>query len=264
MFEQDRMLLRLQQRVLNDPAIMTCFLSGSYGRREADDFSDLDVALVFQTASVREVAWQGRRAFVQSVMPYVPTRSFDAVHIRPYFHIALYSNGSKVDFRYETQEDLQPNPWDRDLRLLKDTEMWGAHFQAACAQTMMPRSRLNKEELIALDERFWVMYWDVLRVLLRGDHQKPFTVYLQLLHFTLPPLLNVLTPAESAYGELLEASYSSDTWATAQHMKRLLQAYLAARTAVVRLFSLDFTPDRSFEEQINRLVDRYVDARRES
>ncbi|MEZ4646152.1 MAG: hypothetical protein R3E31_26100 [Chloroflexota bacterium] len=260
MFEQDRMLLRLQQRVLNDAAIAVCFLSGSYGRREADAYADLDVALVFSTTAARELAWQNRRAFVQSVLPYVPMKSFDAVHIRPYFHIALYSSGTKVDFRYETQDTLQPNPWDRDLRLLKDTENWGAAYQALCAQTMMPRPLMDKAELAALDERFWVMYWDVLRVLLRGDQQKPFTVYLELLHFTLPALLRVLPSGDPARRALLEASYMSDTKATAQHMKRLLSAYLAARTAVIRLFSLDFTPDRSFEEQIQRLVDRHVPA----
>lgn len=258
MFEQDRMLMRLQQRVLNEADIAACFMSGSYGRREADEYSDLDVALVFRATAARELAWQNRRAFVQSVLPYVPLKSFDAGHIRPYFHIALYSSGTKVDFRYETQDELRPNPWDRDLRLLKDTENWGAQYQAACAQTLLPRPLMDKTELAALDERFWVMFWDVLRLLLRGDQQKPFTIYLELLHFTLPALLRVLPAGDPTRQGLSVASYTGNTPATAQHMKRLLTAYLAARTAVIRLFSLDFTPNRPFEEQIQRLVERHV------
>jgi signal-transduction protein with cAMP-binding, CBS, and nucleotidyltransferase domain len=89
MFEQDRVLLRLQQRVLAEPEVLVCFLSGSYGRGEQDAFSDLDVAMVFADEDSRETAFEQRRDFVRSVLPYVPAKSFDAAHVRPYFHIAL-------------------------------------------------------------------------------------------------------------------------------------------------------------------------------
>ena len=134
MFEQDRVLLRLQQRVLTAPEVLVCFLSGSYGRGEQDAYSDLDVALVFADEGSREVAYEQRREFVRSVLPYVPAKSFDATHVRPYFHIALYSNGTKVDYRYETKETLIPNPWDRDIHLLKDSDDWGKAFHESALQ----------------------------------------------------------------------------------------------------------------------------------
>ena len=112
MFEQDRVIVRLQQRVRSEADIVACFLAGSYGRRTQDDYSDLDVALVFADAPSRDDAYAKRVAFVQSILPYVPAKSFDADHIRPHFHICLYSNGTKADFRYETMDALQPNPWD--------------------------------------------------------------------------------------------------------------------------------------------------------
>ncbi len=256
MFEQERVIVRLQQRVLADPMIAVCFFAGSYGRRGEDGFSDLDVVLVFDDDGQRALAWQNRRDFVQSVLPYVPAKSFDGVHSRPFFHIALYANGSKVDYCYETKSGLQPNPWDRDIRILKDDHGWAEQFQTASAQTMVPQPRITADELMALDERFWVMFWDAFRLLLRGDHDKPFAIYLELMHFTLPTFLRVLPPEEPARQALLKAKFDSDTKATAVHLKQLLDAYLVARTAVIRRHHLDFIPNTSFEDQIVGLVGR--------
>ncbi|MBX3057284.1 MAG: hypothetical protein KF770_12510 [Anaerolineae bacterium] len=253
MFEQERVITRLQQRVLAEKSVAVCFLAGSYGRRRDDAYSDLDVALVFADDAAREMAWAGRREFVRSVTPYVPARSFDAVHVRPYLHITLYSNGAKVDYRYETLA-LPPSPWDRDIRILKDYNGWAGQYQAACAQTAQPVPRMTAAELEQLDERFWVMFWDVYRQVLRGDRDKPFTIYLELLHFTLPTLLAVLPPEEPARQGLLTAYFNRDTKATAVQLRELLAAYLAARTAVVRRLHLMFTPDTRFENEIQKLM----------
>ncbi|MEZ4590939.1 MAG: DUF294 nucleotidyltransferase-like domain-containing protein [Chloroflexota bacterium] len=255
MFEQDRVLVRLQQRVMSEGDIVACFLSGSYGRRENDAYSDMDVALVFADEAARERAWRQRREFVQSVMQYVPAKSFDGAHVRPYFHIALYSNGTKADYRYELQAELQPNPWDRDIRILKDRDGWAERFQAECGRALMPQPRLTAAELTALDERFWVMLWDAYRLLLRGDGDKPFTIYLELLHFTLPPLLHVLPPEDPARAPLLRAQFNhQEPKGTAVHLANLLQAYLQARTAVVQRLHLDFNPDTRFETAVQNLI----------
>jgi hypothetical protein len=256
MFEQDRALVRLQQRVLADDAVLVCFLSGSYGRRQEDAYSDMDIALVYENDSSRERAWQNRRDFVQSVNPYVAVKSFDAAHIRPYFHIALFANGAKLDFRFETVSTLQPNPWDKDIRILKDHNSWAETFQAECQRLAFPRPHLTSQTLTELDNRFWVMFMDVFRLLLRGDTHKPFTIYLELLHFTLPPLLAVLPPEDTAYDPLFRASYGTNPADIRQHMVVLLDAYVAARTAVLRRLNLSFIPNSAFENEIQRLVKR--------
>ena len=258
MFEQERVLVRLQQKVMGERELVACFLAGSYGRSQQDDYSDLDVALIYTDDASREMAWQKRREFIQAVTPYVPAKSFDAEHIRPYFHIALYSNGTKADFRFETQTSLQPNPWDRDLRILKDSNHWAEQYQSACASAMIPQPRISAAELKALDERFWVMYWDVLRQVLRGNSDKPFTIYLELLHFTLPPLLHVLPPEDPARKPLQLAFFNQDSKKTAVHLKQLLTAYLAARTAVIRRLHLDFQPDTRFEADIQKIVNAKI------
>ena len=256
MFEQDRVIMRLQQRILGEKDILVCFLAGSYGRRVDDAYSDLDVALIFAGEEQRALAWRNRVKFAGSLLPFITCNSFDADHVRQFFHIALYSNGAKVDYRYETQESLAPNPWDRDIRLLKDTNGWGERFQTASVKTLMTQPTMSAEELEALDKRFWVMFMDVYRQLLRGDHDKPFTVYLELLHFSLPPLLRLLPPEDSARSALLNASFGHDTRATVTHMAELLDAYLTARSAIVKRLHLAFTSNISFENSILNIVKR--------
>lgn len=255
-FEQERVLVRLQQRVLQQADIRVCYLSGSFGRGTHDAYSDLDVALVFADEERRDAAYEQRRFFVQSVLPYVPAKSFDAEHVRPFFHVALYSNGAKVDYRYETQDRVEPSPWDREIRLLKDSGGWGERFQEAAAALppTIPKQTISAKALEAIDERFWVMFMDVLRLLLRGDAVKAFPIYLQVTYFTLPEILRLLPEEDTAHLALIEADYSQDTGVTVDHMRRLLDNYLAARAAVVRRHMLAFTANGTFEEALRKRI----------
>ena len=254
MFEQDRLLVRFQQLVDREADILTCFLSGSYGRGTQDRFSDLDVALVFAGRLNREAAYQRRVEFAKSVLPYVASISFDATHVRPYLHIALYSNGAKVDFRYETRDSLEPNPWDREIRLIKDTDGWGERFQAASAALppIIPRPTITSDILADLNKRFWVMFMDIYRQLLRGDYDRPYPIYLELVYFTVPELLSLLPPEDPAHQGLIQASFSQDTKATLAHLRSLLDAYLAAREAVIRRHNLGFVADDIFERELRK------------
>ncbi len=258
MFEQERVLVRLQQRVLGDEDIYSCFLTGSYGRGDQDAYADLDVILVFSDEATRNRAYGQRQSFVQSVLPYVPAKSFDAIHVRPFLHIALYANGSKVDYLFETKETLEPTSWIRNLRILKDSDGWGEQFQAQSARQppSIPRPTISTAELVAIDDRFWVMFMDIYRLLLRGDYQKPFDVYLQLLYFTLPEILTLLPENDQTTQPLIRVYFDSNTEMTAAHLRELLKAYLNARDTVVRYHKLGFTPNGPFEREMLRLVNK--------
>jgi Nucleotidyltransferase domain len=256
MFEEERFIGRLQHRVTAEKELVACFLSGSYGRGAADPYSDVDIALVFGDDQARDAAWPERRQFVRSIMPYVAARSFDAVHVRPFFHIVLYANGTKADFRYESAASLEPNPWDRQMRLLKDENQWGVRYQQRCAETFAPERMINAEELKAIDDRFWVMFWDTLRLLGRGDRAKPYPIYLEVLHFTMPRLLAALPPGDEAGEGLLRAYYGRDVVGTREAMGQLLVHYVAARQALVGRYNLPFEGDKAFEREITRLVER--------
>lgn len=256
MFEQERFIGRLQRHVQSETRVRVCFLSGSFGRRAADAFSDVDIALVYANAADRDAAWIERREFVRAVMPYVAVRSFDADHVRPHLHIALYSNGTKADYRFETMDSLAPNPADHELRILKDDNRWAETYQVASSRLAPSQPYISPAALTELDDRFWIMFWDVLRLLKRGDTNKPFPVYLQLLTFTLPPLLAALPPEEPARAALLRAQYGDQTAATLRGMDELMDAYVAARAAVIRRQNLVFPLNTAFEGEVRRLVSR--------
>ncbi len=256
MFEQERFVGRLQRHILAEPGVLVCFLYGSFGRRAEDAFSDVDIALVFAGAAERDAAWAGRHEFVKAVMPYVAVRSFDADHVRPHLHVALYSNGTKADYFFATLDGLSPDPMYREIRILKDGDKWAERHQAASARLAPAQPYISPDELSALDNRFWVMFWDTLRLLKRGDADKPFATYLKLLYFTLPPLLEALPLEEPARRGLVRATYDRDLAATGRGMGDLLEAYLAARAAVIRRQNLMFPINTAFESEIRRLVER--------
>lgn len=256
MFEQERFVGRLQRHAQADPSVLACVLHGSFGRRAEDAYSDVDITLVYASETERAAAWSRRQEFVKAVMPYVAVRSFDATHVRPFLHVALYSNGTKADFGFETMDNLVPDSPFRELRILKDTDRWGEQHQAASSRIAPAQPYISPADLADLDNRFWVMLWDTLRLLKRGDSDKPFKIYLQLLYFTLPPLLDALPPEEPARQALLRASFSRDAGATLRDLGELLENYLAARTAVIRRQNLVFPINTAFESEIRRLVER--------
>ncbi len=257
MFEQDRMIGRLQRLVAEQTEIIACFLSGSFGRRAEDAYSDLDIALVYQNEAGLERAWHSRIQFAKSIMPYISLKSFDAEHIRPYFHIVLFANGSKLDLRFENKDTLQPNPWDAQIRILKDTDGWTENYQSQSGRLAVPQTGIGNRELVQIDQRFWVMYWDILRLLVRGDTEKSFPIYLQLLHFSIPTLIEVLPPGPERTS-LFEAQFNRDRNVNTTHFRKLLKAYLRARQAIIQHHHLQFAADHSFENQIQRLVDKLI------
>lgn len=257
MFEQDRFIVRLQQSVMRENDIEICFLTGAHGRRTEDAYSDLDVVFVFPDTATRDSAWARRRDFTRSILPYVPARSFDAGHLRPHLHTALYGNGAKVDYRYEARNEMAPQPDDRELRILKDSDNWAENYQAASARIIPTQPRMEAAELERIDARFWGLFWDVFRQLLRGDARTPFTTYLEMLSFTLPPLLRALPPEDPAHQGLVELHYTPDAGPALRDLRRLFDAYLAARAAVIRRYNVGYLPDSAFERSIDLLLQRH-------
>lgn len=258
MFEQDRVIGRLQRVVAAIPAIKSCFLSGSFGRHAADDFSDLDVALVFADEAQREQAWAKRQETAASIMPYVAFKAFDGTQRRPYLYLILLANGTMLELRYETKDTLLPNALDSHIRILKDDDQWAAEFEQRSAGLALPRPTMTSADLQAIDDRFWVMFWDVLRLVVRGNTDKPFPTYLELMHSTLPPMLRALPRTDPARQALLQAAYSTDPAQTAVYLSHLLEAYIAAREALVRAYHLQPVANQPFEREIRRLVSRLV------
>jgi hypothetical protein len=257
MFEQERVLVRLQQLVLREEDIVACLLAGSYGRGTHDAYSDLDVVLVFEDEQRREAAFARRTTFAQNVMPYLPAKSCDGGENQPFLHVAVYSNGAKVDFRYVTKDSLSARDWNGRYRILKDSDGWGAAFEARAklaSRAQLPE--VNAQLIADLDSYFWVTFMEVYRLLLRGGHERPFVTYLNLVYETIPPLLQLLPREHPAYQALVSIHYSHDVPATLHYLRLLADAYVGARTAVIHRHSLLYTPDHRFEQALRSLIER--------
>ncbi len=257
MFEQDRVLVRLQQYILKDDQIHACFLAGSHGRGKNDKFSDLDIIFIFSDDESLDQAYYQRDKFVRSVLPYLSAKSFDADHVKQHMHIVLYGNGAKVDFTYETV-NIKPQFELRDIRVLKESGDWAGAFLRECfAQApTIERTATSAGALTAVDNRFWIMFMDVYRRLLRGDHDAPFPIYIQMIYFTIPELLILLPQEDPAYQALIEIHYSQDIGTTISHMQRLMRAYLGAREAIVKRHHLHFQVDSVFERDLLKKIER--------
>ena len=135
---------------------------------------------------------------------------------------------------------------------MKDSNGWAETFQQAAAALPLPRPTITLAELTDLDNRFWVMFWDIYRLLLRGDSAKSFPIYLQLTHFTLSRLIELLPVGNSLRQTLAQVRFGPDNQTNIQQMNSLLHTYIQARQFIVLHFNLPFTPNRAFEDEIRR------------
>lgn len=255
LFEEDRFVVRLHQRVLTEGRIVACWLGGSITRLPDDPYADFYACLVYADEAAREAAWAERRAFCRSILSYVPACSVD--HAEPYRHSALYANGAQVDFRFLALSAAQPHPADAEIKILKDTaDQWAARFQTLCRQTPAWVQPPDSAGLRALDEAFWVGLWKIYRQLRRGDSDAPFAHYLDLLARALPPLLDQLPADDPARRALIDVAYGRDAAANLRQLRRLGRAYRDARDAVVRRARLAYSPDDAFERQLQRALDK--------
>ncbi len=256
MFEQERVYARLQQRIQREPSLQLSFLAGSYGRRAEDAYADLDLVLGYEGEAARRRAWDGRRDFVRSVLPYVRARSYDVAGAIPYRHRCLYSNGTQVDFLFLIADEIRPAAAWREIRVLQAEPGWEETFIAGSARAEPVAPVIDAATLAALDEQFWVQFWDVYRQLWRADSERPFPAFLALVAHHLPRLMALLPPGDPARAGLAQVQFGSDNAANRTALKQLLAAYEAARAAIVARFRLAYSPDRAFEAEIHRHLDR--------
>lgn len=257
MFEQDRVLVRLRQRVVQDKEIKVCFLTGSYGRGSQDKYSDIDVALVFEDERALEAAYSQRREFVRSVLPFVPAKSYDADHVRPYLHSALYGNGTKVDYQYADMKTMTPGDQFRKLLLIKDTEDgWGRQLQLSSEKLTeaAQKKNISLADFSEMDEVFWVLFLEVFRQVSRGDQITPFDTYLHLVYNTLPNVLSLIPSDQPIRYFLARSLYDDDPSITLKFLRQLLVHYLEARRIIVQYYDLDFELDKAFENEMIRIV----------
>ena len=173
----------------------------------------------------------------------------------PDSHLALYGNGTLVDFRYLDAETLTPYWLDGEIKVLKDNAERIAERQQSMSSGLTKQvRRVNSAELSALDNQFWVFFWDTYRRVRRGTPAGGIEDYLQLVANTLPTLLNALPKQSPTRNALIDVQYSLNADATLAHLRHLVVSYRAARDEIVQQNRIDFRPNEAFEREIDRAL----------
>lgn len=252
MFEQNRFIVRLRQRLNAERNIVAAWFFGSFGRNTADPFSDLNICLLYRDRQTQAAAWAARRTFCQDILAYVSAKSVDTADNQ---HSVLFDSGTLAHFRFCDWETLRPTHLDREIKPLKDdTSGWLDSYEQQChflGQQVVP---ISAETVADVDDRFWILYWNVYRQTRRGAPANAFGDYVQLLASSMPTLLSALPPEHPAHQQLISAHFSADASATLHHLRQLLAAYLAARQAIVEKYRIDFRPNATFERNIERTL----------
>ncbi len=254
MYEQDRFMVRLRQRIIGESAIVAAWLSGSFGRNKPDSYSDIDVAIVFDSAESRDRAWSQRQSFCTGILSYVPAKSLDNPKDLSSY-LVLYGTGTLVDFRYLNKRDLHGSWLDSEIRILKDdVERTAERVQHASAGLTKPIRRISTSKLAALDDKFYLFFWDTYRRVRRGSPTDGIEDYVLLISQVLPALLVALPKQSAARQNLIALNFSADTSATLAHLRQLVAAYRAARHEIVTRQQIDFRPNTNFEREIDRAL----------
>jgi predicted nucleotidyltransferase len=149
-----------------DPPAIGAWISGSLARGDADEFSDLDIGVLFGDDASRAAAWSHRWDW-----PLAPWfHRFDADHVRPYFVIYLFDEAApggtpvKADLALFLEDELPPPEggpyrvaWD-DAGMLRD---WASRSSTREADWALA---------VHEDERFWAWTYYCLQHVRRGEY----------------------------------------------------------------------------------------------
>lgn len=139
-------------------------VSGSVARRDADEYSDLDVAIFFANEQAREKTWSTRWEW--EIAPWF--HRFDADHVKPYLVIYLFEPGVKADVLLNLATD-PPLAGGAPYEVLWDTSGEIAKWVEA---SNSGRHDLPPDwgDAVHEEERIWAwIYWCVRHVQ-RGEY----------------------------------------------------------------------------------------------
>lgn len=176
MITREEKLQQIIQWCENNPDIRAALLTSSLVNPHApvDDFSDLDIELVFQNRSVYEADHTWLDLFGEPIsMIEEDDTVFDGKHA---MKMVLYKDHVKVDFKlYQVSEFLKdinlevfPDDWDLGYRVLIDKDNLTKNIKAPTYQSIMIQ-KPDERKFRQLINDFW---WDttyVAKCLKRGD-----------------------------------------------------------------------------------------------
>jgi predicted nucleotidyltransferase len=162
--EHQRVLDRVVGFFQDCPGVVGGCVSGSVARGDADEYSDLDVAIFFADEETREAAWTTRWEWEIARWFH----RFDADHVKPYFVIYLFEPGVKADLPLHLVTD-PPAPGGAPYEALWDTT---GHVVKWVEASNAGRQDVSPDWSAAVheEERIWAWIYYCVRHVQRGEY----------------------------------------------------------------------------------------------
>jgi predicted nucleotidyltransferase len=161
--EHRRVLDAVLAFLRRQPGALGAFVSGSVATGTADQYSDLDLGLVFADDRSRARVWERRNDW--EIAPWF--HRFDADHVKDHFVIYLYEPGVKADLNLYVPADL-PRPPGLRYEPLWDETGELARWAEEVAALPVPQPDWN--DAVHEEERFWGWLYFCVRHVQRGEY----------------------------------------------------------------------------------------------
>ena len=166
LLEHRKLLERAVARLWDDARVMGLVVGGSLAHGVADLYSDVDLYVVVRDEAFDEV-FAYRDALVEAVGSPLFGFDVDPMPGGSTDHIVVYEGPVKFDLMYLKESDLEPAPKWIGCVVLKDATGHVGEVVAHSEGLAPPRP--TSEELLNLNQEFWIRCWYVFGKIERGE-----------------------------------------------------------------------------------------------
>ena len=164
--EHRRLLERAIARFREDARVAGLVVGGSLAHGAADPYSDLDLYVIARDEAHDEL-FAERDAAAEAVGSPLFGFVVDPLPGGSIDHIVVYEGLVKFDFMYLKESDFEPAPKWAGCVVLKDAS--GRVGSGVARSEGLAPPRPSADELLELNQKFWVWCWYVFGKILRGE-----------------------------------------------------------------------------------------------
>jgi predicted nucleotidyltransferase len=185
--EHRKLMERAVARFQEDVRVVGLVAGGSLAHGAADFYSDVDLYIVAQDEASDEI-FAERNAIVESVGTPLFGFDVDPLPGGSTDHIVIYEGPVKFDFMYLKESDFTPAPKWVCCPVLKDD--YGRVGAVVARSKGLAPPQPTTEELLALNQKFWIWCWYVFGKIVRGELWEALDGLHSIRSLALMPLLD--------------------------------------------------------------------------
>lgn len=198
--QQAEVLRRAMHHFDRDERVESLVLSGSLAAGTADCWSDVDLYLIPKDEAFADV-FAERAATAATFGRLVAQFTVEGVGGGSSDQIVLYEGPVKLDLMYYRRREVEPHRKWVDALVVKDVARL-MHDVQARSRALAPASLLD-EQLLRLDQQFWIWCWYALGKISRGEGWAALDALHEMRSAAVLPLLHASTGhADEGYRRL--------------------------------------------------------------